>query len=130
MTCVRSLDKRPIYIPNSIFSKLIVITPSRMSHRQFKETIGLRYSDFPNIEIIMKEIKAMLQANPGIDQTQSIIVRLATFGQYSLDISVSAYIPTIDNEGYMGIKEDLLLKIAAIIHKHGAEIATPSLAML
>lgn len=130
MTCVRSLDKRPIYIPNSIFSKLIVITPSRMSHRQFKETIGLRYSDLPKIEPIMREIKTMLHSHQGIDQTQSIIVRFSAFGQYSLDISVSAYIPTIDNEGFMKIKEEILFKIAAIIQKHGAEIATPSLAML
>lgn len=130
MTCVRSLDRRPIYIPNAIFSKLIVITPSRMSHRQFKETIGLRYIDLPKIAPIMQEIKEMLHTHPDIDPTQSIIVRLSTFGQYSLDISVSAYIPTIDNEGYMKIKEDILLKIAAIIQKHGAEIATPSIAML
>src|SRR5262249_16097448 len=47
MTRIRSLDKRPIYVPSSTFSKVVVITPSRMTHRRIKETIGLRYSDMP-----------------------------------------------------------------------------------
>jgi MscS family membrane protein len=125
MTSVRSMDKRPVYIPNSIFSKLIVITPSRMSHRQFKETIGLRYEDLSKVQTIVQQIKDMLHQHPDIDHSQSIIVRLATFGEYSLDVSVSAYISKIDNENYMKIKEDILLKIAAIVLKNDAEIATP-----
>lgn len=126
MTRVRSLDKRPIYIPNSIFSKLIVITPSRMSHRQFKEVIGLRNEDLSKVKTIAQEIKEMLQQHFDIDRSQSIIVRLASFGPYSVDISISAYIPVTDNEGYMKVKEDLLFKIAAILAKNGAEFATPA----
>lgn len=126
MTRVRSMDKRPIYIPNSIFSKLIVITPSRMSHRQFKEIIGLRNKDLPKIKTIVQDIKEMLQQHFDIDRSQSIVVCLTAFGPYSLDISVSAYIPVIDNEGYVKAKEDILLKIAAIIEKNEAQFATPT----
>ena len=126
MTRVRSLDKRPIYIPNSIFSRLIVITPSRMSHRQFKEIMGIRYEDMPKIKTITQEIKEMLQQHFDIDRSQSIIVRFAAFGSYSLDISVSAYIPITDNEGFMKVKEDILFKIADIVSKNGAEFATPT----
>lgn len=125
MTRVRSLDKKPIYIPNSIFSKLIVITPSRMSHRQFKETIGVRSEDLPKTRQITSDIKEMLQQHLEIDRSQPIIVRLAAFGQYSMDLYVSAFILAIDTDGYMKVKEDVLYKIAAILTKHGAELATP-----
>lgn len=125
MTRVRSLDKRPIYIPNSIFSRLIVITPSRMSHRVFKVILALRTEDLPKIKKIMEEIKDMLQQHFDIDHSQTVLVRLSAFGTYSLDITISACIPIIDNEGFMKVQEDLLLKIADIIGKNGAEFATP-----
>lgn len=126
MTRVRSLDKRPIYIPNSIFSRLIVITPSRMSHRVFKETINLRNQDLPKVKKISQEIKEMLQQHLEIDRSQSIIVRLTNFGVYSVDILISACTTVIDNEGFLKVKEDLLFKIAEIIEKNGAEFATPT----
>jgi len=126
MTRVRSMDKRPIYIPNSIFSRLIIITPSRMSHRAFKETFGLRNQDLPKTKKIVQEIKEMLLQHFDIDRSQSINVHLTAFGIYSVDIYVSAYTGVIDNEGHYKVREDLLFKIADIIAENGAEFATPT----
>jgi len=126
MTRIRSLDKRPIYIPNAIFSKLIVMTPSRMSHRQIKETIGIRSQDLPKLRAIVNDLKEMLQQHPELDHHQPIIARLVTFGQYSLDIYIQAFTRTTDTEGYMKIKEDVLLRIVGILEKHGAELSTPT----
>jgi MscS family membrane protein len=126
MTRVRSLDKKPIYVPNAIFSKLIVITPSRMSHRQFKETIGVRYDDLSKTQAICTDIREMLQQHLDIDRSLPIIVRLSAFGSYSLDIYVSAYTQTTDTDGFMRVKEDVLYRITAILAKHGAELAFPT----
>lgn len=126
MTRVRSLDKRPIYIPNSIFSKLIVITPSRMSHRQIKETIGVRYEDISKIKPITDDIREMLQQHLEIDRSQPILVRLSAFGNYAIDITVIAYSLGTDTDSYMKVKEDVLFRIAAIVEKHGAEMAMPT----
>jgi MscS family membrane protein len=126
MTRVRSLDKRPIYIPNSIFSKLIVITPSRMSHRVIQETINLRYKDHPKIKKIVHEIREMLQEHIDVDRSQSVIARFTAFGPYSLDISISACTPITDKDGYLKVKEDILHKIADIIERNGAEQAYPT----
>ena len=124
MTRIRSLDKKPIYIPNSIFSKLIIITPSRMSHRQIKETIKIAYEDSAKLKVIMFDFKEMLLQHLELDRSQSIIVRLSGFAEYSFDVLISAYTQTIDNEGYLRIKEDVLLKITAIMEKHGAAFST------
>lgn len=126
MTRVRSLDKRPIYIPNSIFTKLIVITPSRMSHRPFKETISLRNEDLPRLKKIIEEIRDMLEQHFDIDRGQSIIVRFGAFGSYSMDIHINAYITVTDKPGYMKAREDLLFKVAHIIEKNGAQFANPT----
>ncbi len=45
-TRIRGFNKNPIYVPNAVFTSIVVENPSRMSHRRIKETIGLRYDDF------------------------------------------------------------------------------------
>jgi MscS family membrane protein len=125
MTRVRSMDKRPIYVPNSIFSKIVVITPSRMTHRQFKETVGLRYSDMPALRAIKEDIKEMLQHHPAVDRNLTVSVNFHAFGSYSLDILVQANITVLDSDSYAKIRDEFLFKIADIVSKHDAEMASP-----
>lgn len=125
MTRIRTIDKRPIYIPNSLFSKIVVINPSRMTHRFFKETFGLRYEDMPKITPLIQEIKTMLQNHKEIDNRQKIAVYLNTFATYSIDLLVSAYTKTTSSEAYFELRQDLLVKIYEIIERHGAKAAVP-----
>lgn len=126
MTLVRSFEKRPIYVPNSIFSKVIVINPSRMTHRQIKETLGIRQSDKPCLQSILSEMKEMLSQHPDIDQNMLSMVHFTGYGTSSLDIGVSTYTQIIDNDGFLRIKEDVLLKLGDIITANGAAFASPT----
>ena len=40
LTRIRTFDKRPLYIPNAIFTTIAVENPSRMSNRRIYETIA------------------------------------------------------------------------------------------
>ena len=126
MTRLRTFEKRPVYIPNALFSKAVVITPSRMSHRKFEETIGLRYSDFPAAKAIIEDVREMLQKHPDLDRYQGCSVHLANFGNYSLDIVASAYSQVTSKSGYEDVKQDILFQIYEIVAKHGAEFAFPT----
>lgn len=125
-TRVRTFEKRPIYVPNSIFSKVVVETPSRMSHRQLKETVHLRYRDTKVVQKIINDIAAMLEAHPNVDQDQKIGVNLDGFGVYSLDISISAYTTVVESEEFATVKQEILFYIIDIISMHGAEMASPT----
>ena len=39
-TRIRAFNKNPIYVPNAVFTTIVVENPSRMSHRRLKETVG------------------------------------------------------------------------------------------
>lgn len=125
-TKVRTFDKRPIYVPNSIFSKIVVVNPSRMSHRQIKDTIGIRYRDVGALKGIIKDIKAMLDAHPDVDHNMTTGVYFTAFGAYSLDILFSLYIFEKTTDGYNRIKEGILFAIMEILEKHHAELAYPT----
>lgn len=126
MTVIRTFDKRPIYVPNSVFSTITIENPSRMTNRRIKETIGIRYADFGAMEKITHEVKSMLQAHPEIDSSLTLMVNFDSYGDSSLDFFVYTFTKTTVWERYHEVKQDVLLKIGQIIEQHGAEIAFPT----
>lgn len=125
-TRIRRFNKNPIYVPNSVFTTIVVENPSRMSHRRLNLTVGLRYEDIAAVAPIVDDIKAMLIAHPDIDEEQTLIVNFNAFGPSSLDLMVYTFTRTVVWVEFHAVKQDVLLKIAEIVAKHGAEIAFPT----
>jgi MscS family membrane protein len=125
-TRVRAFNKNPIYVPNAVFTSIVVENPSRMSHRRISETIGLRYDDFALVAPIVADIRAMLEAHDDIDATQTLIVNFNKFGASSLDLMVYTFTKTVVWTEFHVVKQDVLLQIGRIIEQHGAQIAFPT----
>jgi len=128
-TRIRAFNKNAIYVPNALFTNIIVENPSRMTNRRIKETIGLRFLDIGKMAAIVADVKAMLLAHPEIDTESTLIVSFNAFSDSSLDIFIYAFAKTTEWEPFHVIKQDVLLKIADIIAAHGAEIACPTRAL-
>ncbi|CAM3093354.1 mechanosensitive ion channel family protein [Vibrio rarus] len=126
MTKIRTFDKRPIYVPNSVFSSIVVENPSRMTNRRIYETIGLRYSDSEQMETIIEQVLHMLKNHPDIDANQTLMVNFNTFGQSSLDFFVYAFTKTVNWATFHEVKQDVLVQIMHIIHANGADVAFPT----
>jgi MscS family membrane protein len=126
LTCIRTFDMRPLYIPNATFTTIAVENPSRMRNRRIYETIGIRYCDVDAIRAIVEDVKRMLREHQAIDQSQTMIVNFNAFAPSSLDFFVYVFTKTTAWVEYHAIKQDVLLEIVAIIERHGAEIAFPT----
>ena len=126
VTRIRTFDKRPLYIPNSVFSQIAVENPSRMSNRRIKETIGIRYDDVSKMETIINQVKEMLKDHTDIDTEKTLIVNFDCFAPSSLDFFIYTFTKTTDWIKFHEVKQDVLLKIIHIIEKNGAEMAFPT----
>ena len=115
-----------MYVPNSVFTNIVVENPSRMANRRIYETIGLRYADITSMDRIVDEVKAMLLAHEAIDADKTLMVNFNTFADSSLDFFIYAFTKTTKWVEFHTIKQDVMLKIAEIIQRHGAEIAFPT----
>ena len=76
--------------------------------------------------IITEEIKYILKNNKEVDQNERIMVNFSLFNASSVDFIVDALITNTDWVHFVQVKHDILLAIADIIEKHGAEIAFPT----
>ncbi|MDX1497613.1 MAG: mechanosensitive ion channel family protein [Salinisphaeraceae bacterium] len=125
-TAIRRFDKRPLYVPNAVFTNITVENPSRMTNRRIKETMGIRYDDVSKVQPIMDDIREMLNNHEAIDQDLIKLVYFDSFGPHSLDFFVYCLTVTRDWETYHQVKQDVLLKVHDIVEKHGAEMAFPT----
>jgi MscS family membrane protein len=123
---IRTFDQRPLYVPNSIFTTIVVENPSRMLNRRIYETIGLRYCDVGQLEKIVNEVKAMLQSHPDIDLKKTLMVNFNEFSASSIDFFVYTFTKTVNWVEYHNVKQDVLLQIDKIIADNGAEVAFPT----
>lgn len=126
LTRIRTFDKRPLYVPNSVFTTIAVENPSRMQNRRIKETIGIRYNDAGKMAAIVAKVKEMLQSHPEIDTENTLIVNFNAFASSSLDFFIYAFTKTTNWVEFHEIKQDVMLKILDIIAQEGAECAFPT----
>jgi len=126
VTVIRNFQSQPMYVPNSVFTTVIVENPSRMQNRRIYETIGLRYSDVTNMDKVVAEVKAMLQAHEAIDAEKTMMVNFNKFGASSLDFFIYCFTRTTLWVEFHQVKQDVMLRIAEIIKANHAEIAFPT----
>jgi|TARA_B110000114_G_scaffold174283_1_gene202702 MscS family membrane protein len=126
VTMIRNFESQPIYVPNSIFTNIVVENPSRMANRRIYETIGLRYSDLESMDKIVSEVTAMLVEHEEIDANKTMIVNFNAFSDSSVDFFVYSFTKTTQWIKFHQVKQDVMLKIAQIIELNQAEIAFPT----
>ena len=126
MTKIYNLAKRPLYVPNSIFSNVIVVNNTRMLNRRINEIFGIRYKDIDVVDPIVQDIRAMLRTHPEIDQNSALFVHFIKFNSSSLDVQVYVFTKTTSREKWLDVQQDVLLKISDIVKKHDAQMAFPT----
>jgi len=125
-TKVRARDRTLISIPNAALADMQLINWAKCDRMLITTTIGLRYeTEDDQLRHVLVKFREMLHAHPKID-TETVRVRFADFGQYSLDISVRIYALTRDFNEYHAIREDILLRMSEIVKKSGSSFAFPS----
>ena len=126
VTVIRNFQSQPMYVPNSVFTTVIVENPSRMKNRRIYETIGLRYSDLTNMDKVVSEVETMLRQHEAINADKTMMVNFNKFGASSLDFFIYCFTRTSQWVEFHEVKQDVMLKIASIIEQNHAEIAFPT----
>ena len=125
-TRIRTFSKNMLFVPNGTFLSAVIENPSMMSHRMIKEMVGLRYDDFDKLPAIIRDVEAMLRAHPQLDSDMPLLVRFNAFNASSVDFFLQCYSPETARAKFTEIKQNVLYEVAAIVARHGAEIAYPT----
>jgi len=125
-TRVRTLDRTIVTIPNAEFSSIQIENFARRDFIRLFAVLGLRYETTPEqLRHILVEIRRLLYAHPMVSNDPARI-RFIGFGAYSLDLEIFAYVTTADWAEFLGVREDVFLRIMDLVEASGTGFAFPS----
>jgi len=122
-TRILSLKYVPLYVPNSLFSVIVIENNSRMQARVIDELMSVRYLDIDKIEKITSEVTTMLKKHPGINKKCRLIATFMKTTNGLLSLRIHAFTIAIDFFRHHETKQDVLLKAIQIIKSNGAEVS-------
>lgn len=125
LTKIRTFDKRPLYIPNSLFATICIENVSQTTYQRIKENIAIGFSNIDHVEPIMNDIKEMLKKHGAVEQSMNNSVNLTGINKSSLNISVVCFVKMIDWTKFLEVKQDIILQVLKIIHENGTELDFP-----
>lgn len=125
-TWIRGTDRTLTTIPNAALSKMSVINFGRRDQTMLKSVIGVRYETTPEqLRYLLVKLRELLLSHPQI-QPDTARARFIGFGPSSLDIEVFAYVRTTIRAEFLGIQEDVWLRVMDLVEQSGTGFAFPS----
>jgi len=125
-TNIRTLDRTLVTIPNGLFSSETIENFAFRDKFRMISTLNFRYESSPDqIRYLLAEFRKILYSHPKVYEEPSR-VRFVNFGAHSLDIEIFAYIVADNNNEFLEIREDIMLRIMEVVKQSGTGFAFPS----
>ncbi|CAM0117864.1 mechanosensitive ion channel family protein [Rhabdochlamydiaceae symbiont of Dictyostelium giganteum] len=127
-TSLKDRGRQMVYLPNNVFSTLIVVNNSRKAHALFERTFKIIYTDISQVALLTEEIKQLLKETPWIDAKLPLEVYLKAFDGSGGDIVITAYAKVGSGVNSLLIRQqEVLMQIHEILQKRQVSLAIPLL---
>lgn len=125
-TRIRALDRTLITVANADLAKRKIINYSQRDQFHFRHRFGLRYeTGAAELKSILAALRAYLEGHEKV-LTETLRVRLIGYADYAVTLEAYAYVLAPSNAEFLGIQEEMLFDMRAIIEANGSEFAFPS----
>ena len=125
-TRIRTPDRTMISVPNGQIANLTLENLSARDKFWFHPVLNLSHATTSaQMHAVLNNIRSLLEESPSVE-INSVSVRFLRFGPYSLDVQVTAYLSAHDWNQFLGLQENLLLRVMECIESAGVQIALPS----
>ena len=126
---LRTMKRTVVYVPNGTLATMEVENLTRRDKFLFNPIVGLRYeTTLEQLQRVTTDIRASLITDVRVENS-TLRVRFVRFGAYSLDVEVFAYVNAADYPAFLGVQEELLMRIMGIVKYAGTGFAFPSQTM-
>lgn len=126
MTKLRTDEKASLYVANSSFLTMSIENLSKISHRQIKHLISIRFADLNKVDAITRDITAMLLKTPSVDEKERAYAVLANITDSGVQLKIRAFTTLLDQAQFVKLTQQIIMNSLKIIKRHGALPAFPS----
>jgi MscS family membrane protein len=125
-TRIRSLERTVIHVPNASFAEMQLENFVEREKILFNPRIRLRYDTSPDqVRLIIAAGTELLATHPSVEPDLARL-RFGGFGSEGLELTAFCYVKTADYLEYLGIAEELNLRLMDLIAEAGTALAVPT----
>jgi MscS family membrane protein len=125
-TRIRGIDRTLTTIPNAAFASMHIVNLTKRDRRLVLTKLQLRYETTSDqLRFILVKLRELLLGHPKVT-AEPARVRFVGYGAYSKDLEIFCYLLCREQDEFLAIQEDLLLRIEEIIKEAGSGFAFPS----
>jgi MscS family membrane protein len=125
-TRIRTLERTVVTVPNAVLSQMELDNFMKRDRRLLRTTLQLRYETTPDqMRFILAKLRELLLGHPMVDPDPAR-VRFTGYGDYSKNVEIFAYLSCQDQNTFLAIQEDILLRMEDIVIGAGSGFAFPS----
>jgi MscS family membrane protein len=125
-TQLRSRDRQPVFVPNTIFTSTPVINNTAIDNRRIWIEFSLSYDDRLRIPAVVADLEAVLAGHLQVAQNKTRAVHFTGYGESSLDLRLLCHATSQAVEDAWNLQQDLLLTIGEVVQRHGASMPFPT----
>ncbi len=115
-----------VSIPNGAVMTGQIENLTRRDKFWFHPTIGLAYATTPaQMGVVLAQLRGLLAADQRVEK-EGARVRFTRLGASSLDVDVHAYVRADTYAAFLGVQEELLLRILEVVEAAGTSVAFPT----
>jgi MscS family membrane protein len=127
-TRIRTLERTVVTVPNAnaVLCQMELDNFMKRDRRLLRTTLQLRYETKPDqMRFILAKLRELLLGHP-MATPDPARVRFTGYGDYSKNVEIFAYLFCQDQNTFLAIQEDILLRMEDIINAAGSGFAFPS----
>jgi MscS family membrane protein len=122
ITMLSSRDEVPIYLPNSVFNKSLIINISRINYRRVLDIIGIDIDSAAGYELIISRIKEHLAQCEDIEQDKVCNTFLHNVGKGFIEVRVDFYLKTNSFAISRQMRGHIMMQLYDIIREIGYNV--------
>lgn len=123
-TLIRTLDRTLVIIPNSVFSSQEIENYSARDRIRYFRKFHLHLPEAEQLRFILAEVRKVLLAHPRVLQ-DTVSVRFEDIRDFNAILRLDGGVDTADFAEFLGVAEDLNLRIVEIVQNAGAIFSGP-----
>ncbi|HEX2466173.1 MAG TPA: mechanosensitive ion channel family protein [Thermoanaerobaculia bacterium] len=124
-TRIRTPERSLVTIPNADFSQRELENLAARDRIRLFTVIGLRYETTPDqLRAVLEGLRQLVGGHPRVHEG-TVHIYFIRFGPSSLDVEISAYVKTTDQDDFNAVREEIFLRMIDTIERCGTGLARP-----
>ena len=123
---LRTLDQNLLVVPNGLLAQMQFENMKERPKLLLQQTFSLRIeTQVEQLRFVLDGVEKMLNEDPAVESGSSRL-RVANFAGAAFELELFAFVKTGDFREFTGFRQEIILKIAAIVEAAGTRFAAPT----